>query len=102
MPSLGISFWCRFDFIRRSVMKMRQASRYLVVLLLSVVLMLVASTASAQRAEIAGVVHDSSGAVLPGVTVEAASPALIEKTRVVYTDGAGQYRVIALSPGEYK
>ena len=39
---------------------------------------------------IAGVVKDSSGAVLPGVTVEASSPALIERARTVVTDGAGQ------------
>jgi hypothetical protein len=49
----------------------------------------------------AGVVRDGSGAVLPGVTVEAASPALIEGTRSVVTDGTGQYRVIDLRPGVY-
>jgi hypothetical protein len=53
------------------------------------------------QAEIAGVVRDTSGAVLPGVTVEAASPALIEKVRTVVTDGAGQYRVVDLRPGAY-
>src|SRR5215471_14515862 len=50
---------------------------------------------------IAGVVKDASGAVLPGVTVEAASPALIEKVRTVVTDGSGQYRIISLPPGIY-
>ena len=72
--------------------------------LTSLVLMslLVPATLSAQTAEIAGVVRDASGAVLPGVTVEASSPALIERSRVVYTDGQGQYRVIALNPGAYK
>jgi hypothetical protein len=50
---------------------------------------------------IAGVVKDTSGAVLPGVTVEASSPALIEKTRAAVTDGAGQYRIIDLRPGDY-
>jgi hypothetical protein len=65
-------------------------------------LMLAPSLALAQNAEIAGTVRDSSGGVLPGVTVEVSSPALIEKTRVVYTDGAGQYRVIALVPGTYR
>ena len=44
--------------------------------------------------------RDSSGAVLPGVTVEASSPALIEKSRTVFTDTQGQYRIIALSPGK--
>ena len=53
------------------------------------------------QASIAGVVRDSSGAVLPGVTVEAASPALIEKVRTVVSDGAGQYRIIELRPGTY-
>ena len=42
---------------------------------------------------IAGVVRDTTGAVLPGVTVEAASPALIEKTRAVVTDGSGAYKI---------
>ena len=46
-------------------------------------------------------VKDSSGAVLPGVTVEAASPALIEKVRTVVTDGDGQYKVVGLVPGAY-
>jgi len=43
------------------------------------------------QATIAGVVKDASGAVLPGVSVEAASPVLIEKTRAAVTDGSGQY-----------
>src|SRR5262249_31655074 len=50
---------------------------------------------------IAGVVKDSSGLVLPGVTVEASSPALIEKTRSVVTDSEGQYKIIDLRPGVY-
>src|SRR5688572_22268201 len=48
-----------------------------------------------------GTVRDASGAVLPGVTVEASSPALIEKVRSVVTDGTGQYRIIDLNPGAY-
>ena len=55
----------------------------------------------AQFGAIAGVAKDESGAVLPGVTVEAASPALIEKTRSAVTDGAGQYKVEQLRPGVY-
>ena len=58
-------------------------------------------SAQGQSGSIAGVVRDSSGAVLPGVTVEAASPALIEKVRTVVTDGQGQYKVIDLRPGTY-
>ena len=50
---------------------------------------------------ITGVVKDSSGAVLPGATVEASSPALIEKTRTVVTDGSGQYRIVSLPTGVY-
>src|ERR1700748_3393361 len=67
------------------------------------VCVLLASTlASAQgTSAIAGVVRDSSGGVLPGVTVEASSPALIEKVRVVTTDGVGAYRISDLPPGVY-
>src|SRR6476620_2478226 len=61
-----------------------------------------AAGASAQgSASIAGVVRDASGAVLPGVTVEASSPALIEKTRSAVTDGAGQYKIEQLRGGVY-
>ncbi len=58
------------------------------------------SVALAQSA-FAGVVRDTSGAVLPGVTVEAASPALIEKVRSGVTNEAGQYRIVDLRPGTY-
>ena len=57
--------------------------------------------ASAQTGTIAGTVKDASGAVLTSVTVEVASPALIEKTRSATTDGAGQYKIIQLRPGIY-
>ena len=50
---------------------------------------------------IAGAVKDTSGAVLPGVTVEVASPSLIEKTRTALTDGAGQYTIVNLPVGTY-
>src|SRR5580765_6905311 len=53
------------------------------------------------QASITGVVKDSSGAVLPGVTVEASSPVLIEKTRSAVTDGTGQYRIVDLRAGSY-
>jgi hypothetical protein len=58
-------------------------------------------TAAQAQASIAGVVKDASGAVLPGVTVEAASPALIEKVRSVTTDDTGQYKIVDLRPGAY-
>jgi hypothetical protein len=53
------------------------------------------------QASIAGVVKDASGAVLPGVTVDAASPVLIEKARTAVTDGTGQYRIVDLRAGTY-
>src|SRR5256885_1348921 len=53
------------------------------------------------QASITGTVKDPSGAVLPGVTVEAASPALIEKVRSAVTDASGQYRIVDLRPGTY-
>jgi len=58
------------------------------------------ATADAQSA-ITGVVRDTSGAVLPGVTVEAASDALIERGRSVVSDGQGVYRIVDLRPGVY-
>jgi len=58
------------------------------------------SPALAQTA-VAGIVRDASGAILPGVNVEASSPALIEKARSVVTDGTGQYRIVDLPPGTY-
>ncbi len=57
--------------------------------------------ASAYAQSIAGVVKDASGGVLPGVTVEASSPVLIEKTRSAVTDSTGQYRIADLLPGTY-
>jgi hypothetical protein len=63
------------------------------------VLLLLSTPAFCQG--VAGIVRDSSGAILPGVTVEATSPALIEKSRTVVTDGAGQYRIVDLEPGTY-
>jgi len=64
------------------------------------VVLLLPAAAFAQAA-ITGVVRDTSGAVLPGVTVEAASPVLIERTRSVVTDDTGQYRIVDLRPGSY-
>ena len=69
-----------------------------VLLVLTALLVPVAARA---QASIAGVVKDASGAVLPGVTVEAASPVLIEKVRSTITDGTGQYRIVNLLAGSY-
>ena len=60
-----------------------------------------APTAAYAQASIVGAIRDTSGAVLPGVTVEASSPALIEKTRSVVTSGTGQYAIENLRPGTY-
>jgi hypothetical protein len=76
---------------------MRSAAKHLA---LVSCLLLIPISAFAQ-ASIAGIVRDSSGGVLPGVTVEASSPALIEKTRSAITDGSGQYRIVDLRPGTY-
>jgi hypothetical protein len=69
--------------------------------MLAALALLCGTTAARAQGSIAGAVKDTTGAVLPGVTVEASSPALIEKTRTVTTDGEGQYKIIDLRPGTY-
>ena len=71
-----------------------------IIVSLVVVVIGVPAIVSAQ-ASIAGQVKDATGGVLPGVTVEASSPALIEKVRSVVTAGTGQYRIELLPPGTY-
>jgi hypothetical protein len=68
---------------------------------LLVALIVVAPSSAFAQASITGTVRDTSGAVLPGVTVEASSPALIEKVRTATTDGNGFYRIVDLRAGEY-
>jgi len=70
-------------------------------ILFAIVCLVLVPAAAYAQASIAGVVRDTSGAVLPGVTVEASSPALIEKVRSVTTDGTGQFKVVDLRPGTY-
>jgi len=70
-------------------------------ILFAIVCLVLFPAAAYAQASIAGVARDSSGAVLPGVTVEAASPALIEKVRSVTTDGTGQFKIVDLRPGTY-
>ena len=80
-----------------------RALRIVGVVVVAVVL-LVPGSARAQSAttgSIAGVVKDTSGAAMPGVSVEASSPALIEKVRVVSTDEQGNYKIVDLRPGAY-
>ena len=76
---------------------LQRSSAFLLVLLL----LPAAASAQTTQAAITGVAKDASGGVLPGVTVEVASPALIEKVRSVVTDDTGQYRVVELRPGTY-
>jgi hypothetical protein len=59
-------------------------------------------TVTSAQSGIAGVVRDATGALLPGVTVEASSPAMIERVRTALTDGAGLYRLVDLRPGVYE
>jgi hypothetical protein len=81
---------------------MRRIERSRLVAAIVLGLGLAAATVSAQeRASIVGQVTDSTGAILPGVTVQASSPALIEKTREAITDSAGRYAIIDLRPGTY-
>src|SRR5205814_1454560 len=75
--------------------------RRLTHVLLVVAGLLMIPAAAYARGSITGVVKETSGAVLPGVTVEAASDVLIEKVRSAVTDGSGQYRIIDLRPGTY-
>ena len=70
--------------------------------LLVLVCLIGAHSVAWAQATIAGAVRDSSGALLPGVTVEAASPVLIEKVRTTVTDGSGRYRIEDLRPGTYE
>jgi len=70
-------------------------------LVLWLLLLSTSGFAQQQPGGIAGLVRDTSGAVLPGVTVEAASPALIEKVRSVTSDGEGRYSIVNLPPGSY-
>ena len=78
---------------------MKQTIRTAMMLIMAIAL---CRDASAQAlGTIAGSAQDNQGAVLPGVTVEVASPALIEKVRSATTDGTGLYRIVNLPPGTY-
>jgi hypothetical protein len=67
----------------------------------AVLVVLLFPAATFAQSSLAGSVKDASGAVLPGVTVEAASPALIERVRSITTDATGQYKLVDLRPGTY-
>ena len=79
----------------------RECSGLAAALGITAALLLLPALASAQGSGISGTVTDETGGVLPGVTVEARSPAIIEQVRTAVTDGAGQYSIVALEPGTY-
>ena len=68
---------------------------------IALTLLLLTPALARAQSSITGAVRDVSGGVLPGVTVEATSPVLIEKSRTAITDGTGQYRIVDLRPGTY-
>src|SRR5436309_11860661 len=70
-------------------------------IVISALLVVLLPAAAFAQSSITGVVHDASGGVLPGVTVEASSPALIEGSKTAVTDANGLYRVVDLRPGPY-
>ncbi len=80
-------------------MLMRRGS--LVVVALAALALVPAWALAQTNSQIAGQVLDDTGGVLPGVTVEASSPVLIEGSRIVFTDGAGRYTLVDLRPGTY-
>jgi hypothetical protein len=82
-------------------MSKRKGLRYALLFLIAIALPTAVLAQSSSTGAIAGVARDTTGAVLPGVTVEAASPALIEKVRTAVTDAQGNYKIIDLRPGTY-
>jgi hypothetical protein len=80
---------------------LRTSSLWITVLVALLTSSLAAAQGALARGTLTGTVRDASGALLPGVTVEAASPTLIEKVRTAVTDGAGVYRIVNLDPGVY-
>ena len=80
---------------------MRPHSHRAVTLAIFAFACLLLPSAAAAQSTIAGLVTDTSGAVLPGVTVEAASPALIEKVRTAVTNADGRYNIVDIRPGVY-
>ena len=80
---------------------MRSSGRIVVVFACVALIQVMVPSLIHAQATLAGVVRDTSGAVLPGATVEASSSVLIEKARTAISDGSGQYRITDLPPGTY-
>src|SRR5437870_652901 len=108
---MGITYqrYCRMtstgrldSHLRRGVLSKENMARIgIVVLGMALLMPSLTFGQTTGTAGILGVVKDETGAVLPGVIVEAASPALIEKTRSTVTDGQGRYNIIELRTGTY-
>src|SRR5258705_658369 len=77
------------------------SGRCLRFILIALMCVIALPTVARAQSAIGGTVKDTSGAVLPGVTVEVASEVLIEKTKSVSTDGTGQFKIVDLRPGVY-
>src|SRR2546428_6629961 len=86
---------------RRRPVRITTATRALAMLGVLALLPGLAWGQGEQNGAIAGTIRDTTGAVLPGVTVEVTSPALIEKVRSAITDGQGQYRIVDLRPAAH-
>src|SRR5678816_2978171 len=82
--------------------RLRPLSKFAATMLTALGCLVLLPAAAHAQSAISGVVRDASGAVLPGVTVEAASPVLIEKSRTVISDETGRYTLVDLRPGTYK
>src|SRR6058998_3343442 len=92
----------RVQWTVASTEEVQMASRRFAGAAFAAVLVSLFPTVSFAQSAITGLVTDATGGVLPGVTVEAASPALIEKVRSAISDGSGRYRIEDLRPGTYK
>src|SRR5687768_13465685 len=98
LPILTAHTQCNRRFCPGEAVVLKSVSKILFVVAASLAIPGIAFA----QASVTGAVRDQSKAVLPGVTVEASSPALIEKVRTAVTDGSGQYRITNLPSGTYR
>ena len=76
-------------------------ARFAIHFLLGLAALLLVPVSVFGQSSITGVVRDTSGSVMPNVSVEASSPALIERSRAVTTDAQGRYQILDIRPGTY-
>src|SRR4249920_1151379 len=100
-PSIHTVATLSFHSKRREFMHGVVSTRVRVLVRLATLLFLLAPAAASAQSAISGIVRDTTGAVMPGVSVEASSPVLIEKVRGVVSDGEGRYSIVDLRPGTY-